>query len=187
LSAAGSAPKVSRTERVFELVGRKLLHLAVVALGNELEVGLALLVPFEARIHDFPADRLAVVGRRERVAQLRRCRPVPAERSQLLPLVRMQEAHAIARRFRQRARARPSWPFGSTRPISQWRPSSTTTLPGTISSSDAYPCICLAPLRVKVTTSYLKATGRQLTLVRVEEAGAAARRAVSLPTSSGRT
>src|SRR5215211_2858568 len=54
--------------------------------------------------------------------------------------------------------------------ISQWRPPSTTTLPGTIWSSDAYLCSRLAPLRVEVTTSYLKATGRQLTLVRVEEA-----------------
>jgi hypothetical protein len=68
--------------------------------------------------------------------------------------------------------------------MSQWRPPSTTTLPGTISSSDAYLCSRLAPLRVEVTTSYLKATGRQLTLVRVEEADAAARRAISQPTSS---
>src|SRR5439155_10004146 len=88
--------RLALSERVLELVIGKLLELAEVALGDEIEIGLALLVVREALVDDLPADWMPVVQGGERVPELGPIRPVPAESSELLAPVRVNEAKPVA-------------------------------------------------------------------------------------------
>ena len=117
------------------MVGQR-LDLLEVPLCSEVEVRLTLVVVRELLIADLPADRLFVLDRREGVAEARGIRPVAAEGADLLSSVGMMEAQAVPRRLCERA-AGPS-EIGSTSSISQKRPSSRSTSPGSIGSSEAY-------------------------------------------------
>ena len=74
---------------MLELVIGQLLDLGVVAFGDQVEVGLTLLVPRQAYVHDLPADRLSVVDRRERVTEPRSVRTEASKRTELFAAVRM--------------------------------------------------------------------------------------------------
>jgi adenylate kinase family enzyme len=89
-------------ERVLELVVGNLLDLGVVALGDELQVGLAVLVPSHALIDDLPADRLAVLDRRECMPEPRRAGAVATKSARLDAAVRASELEAVAGRLRRR-------------------------------------------------------------------------------------
>ncbi len=90
-------------ERVLELVVRQIpVALGEVALRDELEVGLAVVVAREPLVDDRPADRLAVDHGREGVAEPGRTRGEATERARLSAAVRMVERESIARRLRGR-------------------------------------------------------------------------------------
>ena len=92
---------------VLELVVRQLLGLGVVALGDELQVRRAALVAGEAHLVDGPAHRLAVLERRERVAEPDRVSvgAEPAERAGFLGALGVAEDEPVAGRLGERALA----------------------------------------------------------------------------------
>jgi len=103
----GRAVVVLAFERVLELVlrqRRRLVGLAVVALGGQVELRLALLVLGEPGVHDLPADRRAVLESAERVPDRRRVVPIAPEGAELLVPVRVPQPQPIARRLQRDAR-----------------------------------------------------------------------------------
>ena len=80
-AAAGSSSVLVPGERVLELVVGESLRLLVVALCDEVEVRLSVLVARELLFHDLPADRLSVLDGRQRVAEPRCVGPEAPEGS----------------------------------------------------------------------------------------------------------
>ena len=81
------------------VVGQVSIGLPVVALCDEVEERLVLLVMGERLLDDLPADRGPVLGRRERVAEPRAAGPHAPEGTQLLAPVRVAEAQAVTGRL----------------------------------------------------------------------------------------
>ena len=75
------------------------LRLLVVALCDEVEVRLSVLVARELLFHDLPADRLSVLDGRQRVAEPRCVGPEAPEGSELLAPRGVTKAQPITRRF----------------------------------------------------------------------------------------
>src|SRR2546425_7151238 len=80
------------------VVGQFAGLLAVVPLGDEVEVGLVV-VARESLVDDLPRDRMPVLDRGETVPQPRRIGAVAAERPELLAAVRVAQANAVAGRL----------------------------------------------------------------------------------------
>lgn len=93
-------------ERVLELVARERLDLREVALGDEAEVRLALLVLLQLLIDDLPSDGLPVFESRERMAEPGRVGPEAAQPAELLSSIRMPEAEPVPSWYRDRSRRR---------------------------------------------------------------------------------
>jgi Mechanosensitive ion channel len=100
--------RLPRGEGMLELVVGKLLQLAVVTLGDEFHVRLALSVARELTVDDLPADRLPVLERAERVAEARRVEPVAPERACFDTPGRVPKEKAIPRELCERAGRHPT-------------------------------------------------------------------------------
>jgi hypothetical protein len=77
---------------------RQLVELEEVALRDQLEVRLAVVVAGKLYVDHLPARRVSVLDRRERVPEPRRVVAPAAEGAELQPPARMSQAEAVARR-----------------------------------------------------------------------------------------
>ena len=87
--------RVTRRQRVLELVIGKLLDLREVALGDELQVRLALLVPRQLFVDDGPRQRLSLRSGCECVPKPGGAGPKPAEAAGFFAAVRVVEHQAV--------------------------------------------------------------------------------------------
>ena len=87
-------------------MARERLDLREVALGDEAEVRLALLVLLQLLIDDLPSDGLPVFESRERMAEPGRVGPEAAQPAELLSSIRMPEAEPVPSWYRDRSRRR---------------------------------------------------------------------------------